>query len=99
MVKLHSIQIIQDPAGSIANDRYIGLMWGGLFYLLSSDNNSHEGNTMQNIMGNKPQVKLSYNYPQSWNDLLHQDQTADVAIIRAKTGIFSIETLDVHLAP
>jgi hypothetical protein len=35
----------------------------------------------------------------SWNDLLHQGQTADVSIIRAKTGTFSIETLDVHLAP
>jgi hypothetical protein len=35
----------------------------------------------------------------SWNDLLHQGQTADVSIIRDKTGTFSIETLDVHLAP
>jgi hypothetical protein len=43
---------------------------------------------MQKIMGNKPQ-----------DDLLHQGQTADVSIIRAKTGTFSIETLDVHLAP
>jgi hypothetical protein len=35
----------------------------------------------------------------SWNDLLHQGQTADVSIIRAKTGTLSIETLDIHLAP
>jgi hypothetical protein len=33
----------------------------------------------------------------SWNDLLHQGQTANVSIIRAKTGTLSIETLDVHL--
>jgi hypothetical protein len=35
----------------------------------------------------------------SWNDLLYQGQTADVSIIRAKTGTFSIEILYVHLAP
>jgi hypothetical protein len=40
----------------------------------------HEGNTMQKIMGNKPQL-------------------SSAIIIRAKTGTFSIETLDVHLAP
>jgi hypothetical protein len=38
-----------------------------------------------------------YNTPRC--DLLHQDQTADVSIIRAKTGTFSMGTLDVHLAP
>jgi hypothetical protein len=47
-------------------------------------------------MGNKPQVSsaIIIHCPLqiSWNDLLHQ--TADVSIIRAKTG-----TLDVHLAP
>jgi hypothetical protein len=31
--------------------------------------------------------------------LLYQGQTVDVSMIRAKTGTFSIETLDVHLAP
>jgi hypothetical protein len=54
-------------------------------------------------MGNKPQVSLAIilHCPLqiSWNDLLHQVQTADVSIIRAKTGTFGIETLDVHLAP
>jgi hypothetical protein len=63
----------------------------------------HEGNTMRKIMGNKPQVSsaiINHSPLQiSWNDLLHQGQTADVSIIRAKTGTFSIETLDVHLAP
>jgi hypothetical protein len=53
-------------------------------------------------MGNKPQVSsaIIIHSPLqiSWNDLLHQGETADVAIIRAKTGII-IETLDVHLAP
>jgi hypothetical protein len=62
-----------------------------------------EGNTMRKIMGNKPQVS-SANIIHSplqiaWNNLLYQGQTADVSIIRAKTGTFSIETLDVHLAP
>jgi predicted amidohydrolase len=41
---------------------------------------------------------LVYMRGTSWNDLLHQGQTADVSIIRAKTGSFSIETLDVHTA-
>jgi hypothetical protein len=58
---------------------------------------------MRKIMGNKPQVSsaISIHSPLqiSWNDLLRQGQTADVSIIRAKTGTFSIETLDVHLAP
>jgi hypothetical protein len=58
---------------------------------------------MRKIMGNKPQVSsaIIIHSPLkiSWNDLLHQGQTADVSIIRAKTGTFSIETLDVHLAP
>jgi hypothetical protein len=58
---------------------------------------------MRKIMGNKPQVSsaiIIYSPLQiAWNDLLHQGQTADVSIIRAKTGTFSIETLDVHLAP
>jgi hypothetical protein len=53
-------------------------------------------------MGNKPQVSsaIIIHSPLqiSWNDLMYQDQTADVSIIRAKTGTFSIETLDVHLA-
>jgi hypothetical protein len=53
-------------------------------------------------MGNKPQVNsaIIIHSPLqiSWKDLLHQGQTADVSIIRAKTGTFSIETLDVHLA-
>jgi hypothetical protein len=64
--------------------------------------NLHEGNTMRKIMGNKPQVSLAISsaiiihspLQISWNDLLHQGQTADVSIIRAKTGTFSIETLD-----
>jgi hypothetical protein len=63
----------------------------------------HEGNTMRKIMGNKPQLTLAIIIHSplqiSWNDLLHQGQTADVSIIRAKTGTFSIETLDVHLTP
>jgi hypothetical protein len=54
-------------------------------------------------MGNKPQVSsaIIIHSPLqiSWNDVLHQGQTADVSIIRAKTGTFSIETLDIHLAP
>jgi hypothetical protein len=49
---------------------------------------THEGNTMQKIMGNKPQVSsaIIIHSPLqiSWNDLLHQGQTADVSIIRAK---------------
>jgi hypothetical protein len=61
---------------------------------------NHEGNTMRKIMGNKPQVRsaIIIHSPLqiSWNDLLHQGQTADISIIR---GTFSIETLDVHLAP
>jgi hypothetical protein len=52
-------------------------------------------------MGNKPQVSsaIIIHSPLqiSWNDLLYQ--TANVSIIRAQTGTFSIETLDVHLAP
>jgi hypothetical protein len=63
----------------------------------------HEGNTMRKIMGNKPQVSsaIIIHSPLqiSWTDLLHQGQTADVSIIRANTGTFSIESLDVHLAP
>jgi hypothetical protein len=62
---------------------------------------THEGNTMRKIMRNKPQVSsaIIIHSPLqiSWSDLLHQDHTADVSIIRAKTGTFSIETLDVHL--
>jgi hypothetical protein len=58
---------------------------------------------MRKIMGNKPQVgsAIIIHSPLqiSWNDLLHQDQTADVSIIRAKTGTLSLETLDIHLAP
>jgi hypothetical protein len=55
---------------------------------------------MRKIMGNKPQVSSAISPLQiSWNDLLHQGQTADVSIIRAKTGTLSIETLDVHLVP
>jgi hypothetical protein len=58
---------------------------------------------MRKIMGNKPQVSsaIIIHSPLQipWNDLLHQGHTGDVAIIRAKTGTFSIETLDVHLAP
>jgi hypothetical protein len=54
-------------------------------------------------MGNKPQVSsaIIIHNPLhiSWNDLLHQGQTADVSIIRAKTDTLSIETLDIHLAP
>jgi hypothetical protein len=49
----------------------------------------HEGNTMRKIMGNKPQVSLAIIIHSAlqiaWNDLLHQGQTADVSIIRAKT--------------
>jgi hypothetical protein len=58
---------------------------------------------MRKIMGNKPQVSSAIiihsplQIPR--NDLLYQGQTADVSIIRAKTGTFSIEPLDVHLAP
>jgi hypothetical protein len=51
---------------------------------------------MRKIMGNKPQVAqllLSSPLQISWNDLLHLGQTADVSIIRAKTGTLSIETL------
>jgi hypothetical protein len=58
---------------------------------------------MRKIMGNKPQVSsaIIIHSPLqiSWNDLLHQGQTADVSIFRAKTGTFSIDALDVHLAP
>jgi hypothetical protein len=58
---------------------------------------------MRKIMGNKPQVSsaIIIHSPLqiSWNDLLHQRRTADVSIIRAKIVTFSIETLDVHLAP
>jgi hypothetical protein len=58
---------------------------------------------MRKIMGNKPQVSsaiiIHCHLQISWNDLLHQGQTADVSIIRAKMGTLSIETLDVHLAP
>jgi hypothetical protein len=54
-------------------------------------------------MGNKPQVSsaIIIHSPLqiSWNDLLHQVQTADISMIRAKAGTFSIETLDDHLAP
>jgi hypothetical protein len=57
---------------------------------------------MRKIMGNKPQVssaRIIHSPLQiSWNDLLYQGQTADVSIIRAKTGTFSLEILDVHLA-
>jgi hypothetical protein len=53
-------------------------------------------------MGNKPQVSsaIIIHSPLQiyWNDLLYQGQTADVSIIRAKTGTFGIETFDVHLA-
>jgi hypothetical protein len=52
-------------------------------------------------MGNKPQVSsaIIIHSPLQipWNDLLHQGQTVDVSIIRAKTRSFSIETHDVHL--
>jgi hypothetical protein len=58
---------------------------------------------MRKIMGNKPQVSsaIIIHSPLQiyWNDLVYQCQIADVSIIRAKTGTFSIETLDVHLAP
>jgi hypothetical protein len=58
---------------------------------------------MRKIMGNKTRVSsaIIIHSPLqiSWNDLLHQGQTADVSIIRSMTGTFSIETLDVHLAP
>jgi hypothetical protein len=47
--------------------------------------------------------KLSYNYPVFCKypgmTFCTKVRTADVSIIRAKTGTFSIETLDVHLAP
>jgi hypothetical protein len=63
----------------------------------------HEGHTMRKIMENKPQVSsaiIAHRPLQiSWNDLLHQDKTADISIIRSKTGTLSIETLYVHLAP
>jgi hypothetical protein len=66
-------------------------------------NTVHEGNTVRKIMGNKPQVSsaIIIHSPLQifWNDLLYQGKTADISIIRAKTGTFSIETLDVHLAP
>jgi hypothetical protein len=58
---------------------------------------------MRKIMGNKTQVSsaifIHSTLQISWNDLLHQVQTADVSIIRSKTGTLSIETLDVHMAP
>jgi hypothetical protein len=60
---------------------------------------------MRKIMGNKPQVSsaIIIHSPLQipWNDLvlLYQSQTVDVSIIRAKTCIFSIDTLDVNLAP
>jgi hypothetical protein len=58
---------------------------------------NHDGNTMRKIMRNKPQVSsaIIIHSPLqiSWNDLLYQGQTADVSIIRAKTGTFRIETL------
>jgi hypothetical protein len=60
---------------------------------------SHEGNTMRKIIGNKPQVSSAIIIHISWNDLMYQGQTADVSTIRAKTGTFSIETLDVQLSP
>jgi hypothetical protein len=57
---------------------------------------------MRKIMENKPQVSsaIIIHSPLqiSWNDLLHQGQTADVSIIRANTGTHSIETFGVHLA-
>jgi hypothetical protein len=56
---------------------------------------------MRKIMGNKPQVSsaIIIHSPLQipWNDFLYQGPTAGVS--RAKTGTFSIETLDVHLAP
>jgi hypothetical protein len=75
-----------------------------VFFGTSPFSGVHEGNTMRKIMGNKPQISLAkiIHSPlqTAWNDRhLHQGQTADVSIIRAKTGTFSIETLDVHLAP
>jgi hypothetical protein len=52
---------------------------------------------MRKVMGNTPQVNsaIIIHSPLqiSWNDLLHQGQTADVSIIRAKTGTLSIEHL------
>jgi hypothetical protein len=73
------------------------------FSQVSEKETKHEGNTMRKIMGNKPQVSsaMIIHSPLqiSWSDLLHQGQTADVSIIRAKTGTHSIKTLDVHLAP
>jgi hypothetical protein len=63
----------------------------------------HEGTPCERSWGNKPQVNSAITIQSSvqisWKDLLHQGQAADVSIIRAKTGTFSIETLDVHLAP
>jgi hypothetical protein len=52
-------------------------------------------------MGNKVSSAIIIHSPLqiSCNDLPFQGQTADVSIIRAKTGTFSIETLDVDLAP
>jgi hypothetical protein len=53
----------------------------------------------QIMRGNKPQVSsgsaIIIHSPLqiSWNDLLHQGQTADVSIIRAKTGWYSPDTL------
>jgi hypothetical protein len=62
----------------------------------------HEGTPCERSWGNKPQVSsaIIIHSPLqiSWNDLLLQGQTADISIIRAKTGTFSIETLDVHLS-
>jgi hypothetical protein len=47
---------------------------------------------MRKIMGNKPQVSsaiiIHSSLQISWNDL-HQGQTADVSMIRAKTDNFS----------
>jgi hypothetical protein len=52
---------------------------------------------MRKIMGNKPQVSsaIIFHSPLQipWNDLLCQGQTADVSIIRALLGTFSIEHL------
>jgi hypothetical protein len=51
------------------------------------------GTPCKKIMGNKPQVCSAIIIQSSArNDLLHQGQTADVSINRAKTGTFSIET-------
>jgi hypothetical protein len=54
---------------------------------------------MRKIMGNKPQVSSAIIIHSPLQIYLHQGQTADISIIRARTGTFSIETLDVHLAP